>query len=149
MKLIIDSREQKPYIEFFNRLKYPYKIKKLNVGDYSIVGFEDKFSIERKSLPDFIKSITWELDRFERELVRAQNYDYFAIVIEADFYDIENRNYRADVHPSVILETMFKLSTKYNTNILLAGARHGGALAVIKLAEGYLKCRGGGMDGAK
>ena len=68
MILIVDTREQKPYSNIFKKLKQNYLKKKLDIGDYSIKGFETKFSIERKTLNDFICSITRERQRFENEL---------------------------------------------------------------------------------
>ena len=46
MKIIVDTREQKPYV-FENQI-----IKKLEIGDYSVEGHEDCFCIERKSKAD-------------------------------------------------------------------------------------------------
>ena len=63
MKLVVDTREQRSYREYFEHEQYPHIIKKLDVGDYSIEGCEKIFAIERKSLNDFIDSITFFMIR--------------------------------------------------------------------------------------
>ena len=139
MILIVDTREQKPYSNIFKKLKQNYLKKKLDIGDYSIKGFETKFSIERKTLNDFICSITRERQRFENELKKTKDFDYFALIIECSFYDIKNENYFSKIEPSRILATIFNWSVKYNVPIFFVDTREGGALAVITLAEGFMK----------
>ncbi len=48
------------------------------------------FAVERKSLPDFLKSITWDRDRFKREIVRSEELFGFVVMIEADGETISN-----------------------------------------------------------
>ncbi|PIX19031.1 MAG: hypothetical protein COZ70_11115 [Deltaproteobacteria bacterium CG_4_8_14_3_um_filter_51_11] len=64
--IIIDSREQLPY-------QFPESsiTAALQTGDYSLVGFESVFEVERNALSDFIGCCTWGRSRFERELQRA------------------------------------------------------------------------------
>jgi ERCC4-type nuclease len=84
-KIFIDTRERKALR--FNR---PIEIKKLNFGDYS---FSDKKAsgncyIERKSLSDFIGTLSSGLERFRKEIERAKEADaYLVILIEAKFND--------------------------------------------------------------
>lgn len=142
MKFVIDSREQKPYTKYLDTLGHTYKIRKLAVGDYSILGYEQKFSIERKELNDLIGSLTQGRRRFKALLTRAAKLDYFALVIEGSFYDIQNRNYRSKAHPSSILSTIFMWSVEFGIPIFFVDSRNGGAFAVIKLAEAFLRHKG-------
>lgn len=64
--LLTDTREKRPLV--FTHL--PSKRSMLQTGDYSIAGFEDCFSVERKSVPDLINSLTRDRNRFEKELHR-------------------------------------------------------------------------------
>jgi DNA excision repair protein ERCC-4 len=139
MMLIVDTREQKPYLNIFKKINQKYLRKKLDVGDYSLKNYENKFAIERKTLDDFICSITRGRKRFEKELEKAKSFEYFALIIECSFYDIKNRNYYSKIEPEVILSTIFKWSTKYKIPIFFMDTRVGGALAVVKLAEGFLR----------
>ena len=74
--IVVDSREQKPL------WKKDIEVKKLDAGDYSIKGYEDKICIERKSLGDLFGTLGGGHARFNREIERAKSLDYFAIVID-------------------------------------------------------------------
>ena len=139
MIIIVDTREQKPYLNIFDKLNQKYLIKKLSIGDYSIKGYEDKFAIERKTLDDFISSITRGRNRFEKEIKKAKDLKYFALIIECSFYDIKNRNYYSKIDPEVILSTIFKWSIKHNLKIYFMETREGGSLSILKLAESFLR----------
>lgn len=54
----------------------------LKSGDYSIVGFEDRIAIERKSRQDLFGTIGQGRDRFERELARLNDMRFAAVVVE-------------------------------------------------------------------
>ena len=85
--IVIDTREQNP---FFKRP--PKGIitvrSKLDYGDYSIKGFENLISIERKSSLDFLSSITKERKRFKKELESLSKLERHFIVIESSLKDI-------------------------------------------------------------
>lgn len=143
MQIIIDKKEQRPYTEYFIHEHIPYELSNLHTGDYSIKGYPG-FAIERKELNDFIKSITKERERFEREIIRGKELDYFAVIIEASIYDIENRRYHSKIHPHTILSTIFYWSVKYKIPFLLVESRTGGALATIELSKAYIKYKEAG-----
>lgn len=84
-------RSSKPLIEILQdaREKKPFaipgaKVVMLVTGDYSVSrdGTMLPISIERKSIGDLLGVIGGDRKRFERELVRAKEFRYFAIVIE-------------------------------------------------------------------
>ena len=84
-KIFIDTRERKALR--FNR---PIEIKKLNFGDYSFSSKEASGNcyIERKSLPDFIGTLSGGLERFKKEIERAKEASaYLVILVEAKFND--------------------------------------------------------------
>ncbi|MBT3407853.1 hypothetical protein HOK68_03840 [Candidatus Woesearchaeota archaeon] len=142
MKLVVDTREQKPYSDKFNT-SISFVFKTLSTGDYSIDGYENKFAIERKSKDDFISSITYDRNRFEKEVKRSKNLDFFAVLIDCDFADFANRNYYSQhVTPNQILGTLYAWSIKYNIHFHFVGSRTNGAYVVEKLAYNYLKYRG-------
>ena len=64
--LVTDTREQRPLV-FEHLDSIP---ETLQTGDYSIKGFIDCFSVERKSISDLLNSLTRERKRFEKELHR-------------------------------------------------------------------------------
>lgn len=89
--VVIDSNEQVPWQfrtvdvkdgKSVSALVVHTEIRKLKTGDYSIAGFEDRVTIERKSISDALGTFTAGRERFERELVRMEEFDYAAIYIE-------------------------------------------------------------------
>lgn len=92
MKIIVDTREQKP-------LEFPVSMRgTLHTGDYSIEGFENRFTVEHKSIADLIGTCDGRKakgkaksnrDRFKKELQRMKDgFDFYCIVISGKESDI-------------------------------------------------------------
>jgi len=64
--IYIDTREQMPLI-----IDYPTEVKGLKFGDYAINDPENKCYIERKSISDFIGTMSGGYERFCREIERS------------------------------------------------------------------------------
>jgi hypothetical protein len=60
----------------------------LDTGDYSIEGFEDYITIERKSLSDAFGTFTHDRERWERELDRMRKIPSCHVVIEGSWDDV-------------------------------------------------------------
>ena len=70
-------------------------VRSLVAGDYALASdceevkgrecLAVRFSIERKSLDDFLGTISTGWDRFQRELVRMEAFPVRVIIIEGDF----------------------------------------------------------------
>lgn len=79
-KIFIDTREQKPL-----KFERAFRVRKLKFGDYA---FSDKdvscnSYIERKSIVDFVGTISGGFERFQNEINRAKEADaYLVIVVE-------------------------------------------------------------------
>ena len=75
MKIITDSRENRnqKVLEAFCRKGIDFKVKKLDFGDYSIEGHENKIIVERKgSLTELAGNFCQGRTRFEAEFIRAK-----------------------------------------------------------------------------
>ncbi|OYR58486.1 ERCC4 domain-containing protein [Halorubrum halodurans] len=110
MIILIDDREKRPW-------KFPgveTEEARLETGDYSIKGFEDRFAVERKSLNDLATSVGSDRDRFEAEIQRAQDFDEFAVVVEASREDVEAGRYYSQIHPNAVLGTTEKWPWKFD-----------------------------------
>ncbi len=83
--LVQDTREQLGYEELF---EHPCVTSAMEYGDYSILGLEHLISIERKSLPDLLGSLTNGRSRFEVELKRARSLHRFYILVECSPADL-------------------------------------------------------------
>lgn len=87
--IVTDTREQKPYfVTDPTRWSNAIIIKeKLDTGDYSLKGFEEQITVERKSVGDLDNSLKKEYPRFKRELIRMTEIPYRAVVIEGEQQD--------------------------------------------------------------
>lgn len=85
--IIIDTREQTPWA--FPEWQAVSRRGTLAAGDYAVEG-DERFAIERKSLEDFLGTISTGWARFRRELsrMRAGNHVARCILVEGDFEDV-------------------------------------------------------------
>ena len=74
---IIDTREQTPW-------ELPEGVsRKLDIGDYSVDGFEAIMAIERKSFDDLYKCLGTDLARFTKQMKALGKLQYKALLIES------------------------------------------------------------------
>ena len=117
--IIIDSREQRPYM-FKNIKPEPPEtiVKGLATGDYSIDGLENKICVERKSIADLFSSVGSGRKRFEREMARMSEFDYAALIIESSLSSIfTNPPSRSKMNPKAVFRTLISWSIKYDVHI--------------------------------
>jgi len=65
-KIYVDTREQQPL-----QIDYPTEVRGLKFGDYALNDPDNKCYIERKSIKDFIGTLSGGYERFCREIERA------------------------------------------------------------------------------
>lgn len=84
LQVIIDTREQAPWA--FDPGRVETTIGTLRTGDYALAG-DGGFGIERKSLDDFLGTISTGWPRFCRELNRMDEAGWVAkvIIVEGDY----------------------------------------------------------------
>jgi ERCC4-type nuclease len=115
--IAVDTREQAPW-------RFPQSQRvTLATGDYSVVGLEDRITIERKSLADAYGSIGRGRSRFQREWERMAEFDYAACVIEASLAEFLAGPERTLVHPSAAMGTLSAWSVRYGVHVMFAGGR--------------------------
>ncbi len=130
--ILRDSREKLNHGWMFEEDDF---IKRTNIyslptGDYTIRGYENDFIIERKgSTSEFANNIFEE--RFERELVRLEEFKHPFIVLEFSFEDLLTYPVNSGIPPKfwnkVKLNGKFLVSAfnryqmKYKTKFILAG----------------------------
>ena len=139
--IIVDTREQKPYtFDCFTNVR---AIKnKLRFGDYSVKGFEYDIVVERKTLADYIQSITNNRERFIRELVEiSKRYLQSAVVVEGNFNDIigirdsSGHSYLENhpgVNPSSLLGTTLSIQCNLGIPVFFAGDRIGAQIWTLR-----------------
>lgn len=97
--IIVDTREKLP-LRFRDHATVRRSLK---TGDYSIEGYTDRISIERKSLPDLLQSISTSRKRFDKCVERLLEFETKALLIEAMPFNLENGGWRSKVHPNAVL----------------------------------------------
>ena len=140
MKIIQDSREQAPYA--FNAPQYAgtvVEVAALSTGDYSLHSLTDRIAIERKSLSDLCGTLTAGRERFKRECERGRGLEYFGLVIEASMDDVRRHNYRSQMTPQSLLQTLAAWSVRYGLHVHWCGSREGGEYMVHSLLAKFLK----------
>lgn len=91
--VIKDTREQEGYtFEPFSTRYHTCKgmvVKKLDTGDYSLEGLEDKICIERKaSVAEFAKNVGQDQYRFRQEVKRMKEFPHKFIILEFSLSDL-------------------------------------------------------------
>lgn len=112
--VITDSREQLPYS--FPQ-EWPVLTKALPSGDYSLLGLEHQFAIERKSLSDLLGCIF--TDRFKRELERLAEFEQAYLVIEASLWKIRNHanRFAKKINPEAVIGMLQSISVRYGVHV--------------------------------
>jgi len=96
--ITIDTREQLPWDfrgipadagQGEGSVIVPTVVKGLKSGDYSVLGYEDRIAIEKKSAADLVGTIGQGRERFERELERLAGYDFATVVVEAELSELK------------------------------------------------------------
>ena len=123
-------------------LDIPIIVRKLDVGDLSVVGYEDKIAIDRKQIGDFIGCCTWEKDRFFRMLTAMTALSFAAIIVETSIADIRSRKYRADVTPGFVLAAAARITTKYRIPVFFCGSLESSTAFAVHLLRSWWRERG-------
>lgn len=135
--LIIDTREQTPFV-------FPGTITTtrgtLHTGDYSIVGYEDRFTIERKSLADLVQTIIHNRARFERELERMRPFDFRRVIVTAPFMDVARGNYaHSHANPRAVVASIAAFEVRYNVPFIFAADKREAQRRVEQWARMYVR----------
>jgi len=113
---IVDSREQTPLI----LPGLQTVIRGLATGDYSFVGGEHLFAVERKSLDDLVGCVTRERERFERELIRLRGYRFRRLLIVASPEDIEQGRYTSAALPAAVIASLKTWEVRFDLPVVFA-----------------------------
>jgi DNA excision repair protein ERCC-4 len=134
--LISDSREQLPLR--FEHL--PCVVRGLTTADYSIVGFESEFGIERKSLDDAVACCMGENRiRFERELHRLRGFRFKRLVIQSSRGMIETQRYRSRISPKAVLATLATFEVRWDIPVVFCETPEAAALQIERYAFYFVR----------
>jgi ERCC4-type nuclease len=133
IEIIVDSREQvnDHILKWFDKKKIPYRIEKLNAGDYSFclpqsdvfniprdLYFTNDIAIERKAnLDELATNLTKNRTRFQEEFALFNGKMH--LIIENNTYsDIIEKNYRSVYKPESYLPSLHTFIARYDLNCL-------------------------------
>lgn len=109
----------------------------LKSGDYSFRGGEKTCAIERKTLSDWIGSLTHERKRFEREMDRLAGFHRAVIVVEANLDEVLAGDYRSAVTPKALIGSIASIQSRWGVSTQFIGDR---AKAIFFAKTWLLKC---------
>jgi ERCC4-type nuclease len=142
IRIVIDTREQTPWA--FDPARAEAHVGTLQTGDYALDG-DDSFAIERKSMDDFLGTISTGWERFRRELERMEGWAAKVIIVEGDYEQTVFNEYGGELIPPThrhwmlspqFVEKRIAQLTMMGVAVLFARDAHLGAgLALAILAE--------------
>lgn len=142
--IAVDTREILP----FDLLGFATMRKTLRTGDYSIVGLEDKLSIERKSYSDAWSSMSAGRARFERCVQRLAELDRAAIVIECGVRELAIQPSRIErVTPASVVGGLISWSCQFRLPVFFADDRAHAERITVRFLASYWKHLRGDVDG--
>jgi hypothetical protein len=134
--IAIDTREQSPLK--FTRLEAVERA--LFTGDYSIIGLEEEFAVERKSLDDLANCcLSSNRNRFEHELHRLRGYRFRRLLIVGTRAEIETQRYHSRIAPKSVLGTVAAFEVRYDLPVVFCSSPEEAATAIERWAVYY--CR--------
>jgi ERCC4-type nuclease len=147
--ILRDTRERRPWV--FDR--YPVRTRDvtLSTGDYAVPRhcvhdperdtYHPEFAVERKAGHDFLTGLTWERDRFKRELRRAAQWPQpLPVVVETAWSTLLGNDgcmARRDVHPNQIAGTVATWTEHYNVEFHFTESRRRAELCAFLLLVRY------------
>lgn len=128
--LAVDTREQKPLA-----FAWPHCPATLSTGDYSIVGFTDDVTIERKSLADLVHTVIHDQERFKQELKRLQTFSFKCIVIESDLRALFRKSYWGKANPMSVMGLILSYMIDYDIPVLFCSTREIAAKVIVSFLK--------------
>jgi ERCC4-type nuclease len=114
--IIIDTREKKPFL--FKA--YKTRNQKLTIGDYSVVGYAKRISVEYKSVPDFLSWINpYKPKRFISQVNGLLEIEYACVVVGGR---IDSRSKYSNMSLSTVLSVVGHLAA-LNIPVIFANNR--------------------------
>jgi hypothetical protein len=148
--VIKDTREQDGYI--FEKFTGRYTscrgmiVKKIDTGDYTLLGMEDKLCIERKaSVSELAINLGKDKRRFLDEIERMKSFPYKFLILEFSLEDLmifpEGSNIPQEKWPSIVMTNkyMLKMLTEFQMyngiHVLFCGNKKNAKLMINSILK--------------
>ena len=125
MKIIIDTREQKPLV-FNHRFITDVEVKGLSVGDYGAMSLEYVHPVvfELKSINDLYGTLSGGYERFKAEIERAKEQNTkIIIIVEGHLKRILMGTAFSKRTPESIVYQLFTLRVRYDVETVFCANR--------------------------
>jgi len=133
LNIVVDTREQEPYtfpVDGITTVR-----RKLEAGDYSLEGFEDRVAVERKSLDDFVSTVIRHRRRFQAELRKMQQMEAACVVVEAGLDDVLMGRFAAGAHPHAVFGAAVSIIVDFGIPVFFCSDRQ----IACRFVEAYLR----------
>jgi hypothetical protein len=113
--VVIDSAEHMGYTfkRFTNWFSGSVR-KRLKVGDYTILGMEKEIIIERKTVPDLVKSIIHERKGFIEKCEKLSGFRKKCFVIEGSLSLVKTPYEETQAHPNAVLGSLLAAQERWD-----------------------------------
>jgi len=135
--IVIDTREQRP----FTFSGYDSVIATLSTGDYSLLGYEDRVAVERKSKEDAYGCVGTGRRRFIDCLKRLAELDRAAIVIERSIEDFAVPPARTRIDARMAVGSYISWSCQYRIPVFWCESRAYAERVTVRFLAAYVKYR--------
>lgn len=137
-RIVVDTREQAPFLfDGFTTVR-----RKLDAGDYSLEGFENRVAVERKSHGDCWGSMSLGRARFERCVGRLAKLDRAAIVIECSLSQLCERPHQIQrTTVASVVGGLISYSAQHAIPVFFADNRVMAERVTFRFLASYLKHR--------
>jgi ERCC4-type nuclease len=120
--VVIDTREQAPF-EFTGLGNWVGGTtrRKLDVGDYSVVGMERLLRLERKSLTDLITTLMQWRKRFFKECEALAHFRHSALLVEATYEDVKSfydAELCTEAHPNAVSGSLDAVEARFGIPVI-------------------------------
>jgi len=149
-RIIVDTREQHPWT--FTNLEADKKQgggllyvrlcrEALRTGDYSIDGYQEKVTVERKSIEDLVQTLTTGRERFKREHERMADMGVgnAVCIVEGAWGDIWSNSTGSRMLPKTIHRTAFSWFEKYGVPWFFCGSRRWAEESAFRYLEKWFQ----------
>lgn len=148
LTIIEDTREQTPLTSWPEGVQVERAY--LPTGDYSVKGWENTFTIERKSLEDFAGTMmaAYEANtlrpplRFNRELARMRHFDLAAVIVTATASEVlDYRHHNGDHAHGALWGFALSIYATYGVPVFFLEDEATAARWISDLARHYVAAR--------
>ncbi len=116
--VVIDSAEHRGYkFERFSNWFSGTIHRRLPIGDYTILGMEAEVVVERKTLPDLVRSIIQERKGFIKKCEVLSGFKKKCIVIEGSATSLKTPYEDSQAHPNAVLGSLLAAQERWDISV--------------------------------